>query len=549
MSMNNNQSVKPSTLTRRQMLRGMAAMAAAAVAGQFVSACAPPPAPAPSSGQPGAAVQPTAAAPTGPKKGGTLVTTANGELTFDPYFNIGTAGQSYHFFSSLFDYRGANPYEPNPQLAAKWEETDKTLTITIKQSVKFHNGREIVAQDIVDNIARAKDKSLGHYLFNAFDPSVDGAEATDKYTVKITYKKTYPVKLQDLAPLYIIPKEAMADVVRNPVGSGAFKFGGYTPGDKMELTPFADFWEKGKPYVDKVTVKIIADPQARLANLLSGSVDIIDRLPLSDVTRLKAEGKVQIVSSPPGGTWFANVLNCAKKPYDNKLVRQAINFSIDRDKINKLAYFDLAPITQTRYLPADPWYHEKADKFYKFDLQRAKQLLEQAGYGSGFKTSLAVSEAVLPGSKAMAQVWAQDLEKIGVKMEVIEREQAPFYDEYFAGNYEIQAYGLGDGLLDPATALAGNSATRLENNKANIQTLPNFAEYKKLVEEGTSSVDFKKRKPIYDKIQEMWAEEGYVIITAFWLSFTALSKRAKGYKIPGDRRPFLSDVWIDDKAS
>lgn len=65
------------------------------------------------------------------------------------------------------------------------------MTIKIKQGVKFHNGREIVAQDVVDNIARAKDKSLGHYLFGAFDPSVEDAVATDKYTVKITYKKIY----------------------------------------------------------------------------------------------------------------------------------------------------------------------------------------------------------------------------------------------------------------------------------------------------------------------------------------------------------------------
>jgi peptide/nickel transport system substrate-binding protein len=537
----------PTKLTRRQVLRGMAALTASTAAARLLAACGPA-APSATSTPTGAVVKPTAAGPATPKKGGTLTMTANGELTFDPYFNIGTAGQSFHFFNALFDYRGANPYEPQPQLAESFEETEKTLTIKLKQGVKFHNGREMVAQDVVDNIARAKDKSLGHYLFGNFDPSVDGAEATEKYTVKITYKKTYPVKRQDLVPLYIIPKEAMADVVKNPIGSGAFKFGSYSPGDKLELTPFSDYWEKGKPYLDKVTVKIIADPQARLANLLSGSVDVIDRVPLSDIARLRSEGKVQTLSSPPGGTWFANVLNCAKKPYDNKLVRQAINFSIDRDKINKLAYFDLAPVTQSRYLPTDFWYDEKSAKMYTFDLQRAKQLLTQAGLPDGFKTTLAVSEAVLPGSKSMAQVWAQDLQKIGITVDIIEKEQGPFYDEYFAGNYDIQAYGLGDGLLDPATTLASGSPYRLANNKANIQGLPFFADYSKLLDEGSSLIDPKARKPIYDKIQQIIADEGFVVVTAFWLSFSALSKRVQGYKIPGDRRPFLSDMWIDPTA-
>lgn len=129
--------------------------------------------------------------------------------------------------------------------------------------------------------------------------------------------------------------------------------------------------------MDKVSVLIIADPQARLANLLTGNVDVVDRVALYDVARLKAEAAVQLISSPLGGTWFANVLNCGKKPFDNKFVRQAINFSIDRDTITKLAYFDLALATQLRYLPTDFGYSEKVTSTYTFDLQRAKQLLAE----------------------------------------------------------------------------------------------------------------------------------------------------------------------------
>src|SRR5207237_6070833 len=106
-----------------------------------------------------------------------------------------------------FAYAGPKPYKPVPHLAESDEETDKGLTIKLRQGVKFHNGREFTSQDVLDNIARAKDKSIGHYLFDTFDSSVDTAEAPDKYTVKLTYKQVYPVKLDDLAEPSIIAKE------------------------------------------------------------------------------------------------------------------------------------------------------------------------------------------------------------------------------------------------------------------------------------------------------------------------------------------------------
>ncbi|MEA2523948.1 MAG: peptide/nickel transport system substrate-binding protein [Thermomicrobiales bacterium] len=480
-----------------------------------------------------------------PKTGGNLIAAGTGDIKFDPYFNVVPARFVYsQFFSSLFDYRGEDPLAPHPQLAETWQEEEKAITVTLRKGVKFHNGREMVAQDIVDNIARAKDESLGHYLFSIFDPSVEGSEVVDNYTVKIHYKKVHPVKLDDLAALFIIPKEAMENIGSTPVGSGPFKYESYMPGDSMVATRFEDYWEENLPYLDQFTVKIIADPQARLANLQSGDVDAVDSLAASDVARLKEGGEIQITNLPVGGTWYANVLNCAKPPYDNKLVRQAMNFSIDRDKINQLAYYGLAPVTQSRYLPDQFWYDEKASTFYTFDLDKAKALLAEAGLPEGFETTIVVSETVLPGSKAMAQVWQQDLEKIGVKMAIEEREQGPFYDEYFAGNYDVQAYGLGDSRLDPATYLVSGSPYRPENNKANIQGQPFFEEYVRLIGEGANSIDPAVRKPIYDRIQQIITEEGWVITTAFWLSFAGFTNRVQGYRSTIGAGHYFGDVWL-----
>ncbi len=418
------------------------------------------------------------------QRSGDLVAAGTGDMKFDPYFQIAPLRfVSEQIFNRLVDYFGPDPQTPNPQLADSWQESDQTLTVQLKKGVKFHNGREMVAQDIVDNIARAKDKSIGHYLYDVFNNSVDSADVIDQYTVRINYSKVYPVKLIDLSKLYIIPKEAMADVATNPVGSGPFKFTSYSSGDKLVMQSFDGYWNQPEPYIQSVTVKIIGDPQARLANLQSGSVDAVNALALSDASRLQSDSSLQIVSYPPGGTWYANVLNMAHPPFDNKLVRQALNFSLDRDTINQLAYYNTGPTTQCRYLPDNFWYDSKVAALYPFDLDKAKSLLQQAGVND-LTTTISISESVLPGSQAMAQVWAQDLAQIGITLNINQKEQGPFYDDYFNGNYDIQAYGLGDGGFDPATEINNSSPMRLENNKAALDAQPFFDDYKNLVLQG-----------------------------------------------------------------
>ena len=172
---------------------------------------------------------------------------------------------------------------------------------------------------------------------------------------------------------------------------------------------------------------------------------------------------------------------------------------------------------------------------YSFDLEKAKALLEEAGFGDGFTTTISVSEAGRPGSKALAQVWSQDLATIGVTLEILEKEQNAFYDDYFADDYDIQAYLLGDGLFDPATGINDSSPLRVEDNRAGIETQPFYDEYKRLVEDGVSTIGNEARKPIYDRIQEIWAEESWAPIIAFSLIYVGLSSGVEGFTLAARR--------------
>jgi peptide/nickel transport system substrate-binding protein len=336
----------------------------------------------------------------------------------------------------------------------------------------------------------------------------------------------------------------MANVTTNPVGTGPFKFGSYTPGDKLQATRFDGYWQSGKPYLDQLVTKILPDPQAQLANLQTGTIDYVSTIPLPDAARLKAEGKINVQSTPPGGLWHAFALNTTKKPLDNKLVRQALNWATNRDQISKLAFQGLNLPTQVRYTPDQPWYDQKAATMYTFDLNRAKALLQQANVATPINLSIQTEEVGLPGSRAAATVWAQDLQKIGVNVTINDLAAQLFVDNWNKGNYDMALFGTGDGKLDPATQLVAGSIVRPSNNRCHIETQPFYERYKMLIQQGASTVDPKVRKPIYDQIWELWNDESWQIIFAFWTEFYGLTQSVKGFHYQVDAYESWTDVWV-----
>jgi peptide/nickel transport system substrate-binding protein len=377
-----------------------------------------------------------------------------------------------------------------------------------------------------------------------FGPSVASAEAVDTHTVKLTYTSTYPTKREDLVYLYLIPKEAMETVSTEPVGCGPFTFESYSPGDRLEMARFDSFYETGLPYLDHVTVQIIPDQQAQLANLRSGAVDYVGSLPLADLATLEADSSLQVLRYPIGGVWQCILLNTKQTPLDQQGVRQALNYSVDREKIVQFAYFGELQATQTRYLPDIFWFNQEAESFYSFDLDKAKALLAEAGLGDGFELSISIAPDVILGSKEMAQVWQQDLAQLGIDATIEEKEQALFFDDYFAGNFQAIAYTLGDGTIDPAIYLANNSPLRTENNTCGIETQDFFEEYAQLIADGSSTIDRDARKQTYDRLQQLSAEQGWVINLAFNQDALALSPRVQNYQTDITEFTELDGVWL-----
>lgn len=519
-------------LSRRDFLKASAATAA-------VAACAP------SGSSPG---PDQSAASLTPRRGGTLrILDGLTVATMDPHFSTaGAATLSHQIFGTLFDLVGNTPTAADlvPQLAQSWEETDTTLTLKLRQGVKFHNGREFTSQDVVDNIARTKDSSIGHSQFAIIDPTIASADAVDRYTARLNYKSLHPAKFEDLTQTFIIPKEAMADVAKTPFGTGGFKLVRYVQGSTVELERFDSFWQKDQPYVDRVVVQIMPDPQARVANMLAGAGDIMTEVPMQDYARLEKEPNLRGLKVA-SRNWDIFVMNCAVKPFDDQRVRQAMNYTLDREKINRLAYFGQLQPSQREFFK-DQWaYHAAADTKYTFDLARAKSLLAQAGYPSGLEVSIGVGQR--PQYTAAAQVWAQDLAQIGVRLKINELEAATFTAEFNRMQWQIFVQAAGNGIFDPQSTIRSPSY-RPEQNRARIETQPFYEEYRSLWVQGLATRDVPTRKRAYDRIQDILSESAFVMVLGFAPKHWIINKRVQGFKtFPGTAaRMYFAPVWLQD---
>jgi peptide/nickel transport system substrate-binding protein len=226
-----------------------------------------------------AASAPAAAA--GPPKRGGIFTfgTGQGFTTLDPHKPGLLNDQNAHH--GLFDglVRMNEQMEAQPALAESWQVPDPTTYIfKLRQGVKFHNGRELTADDVKFTLDRVVDTATASRWASLSLPQYDHSEVQDQYTLKLVNKAPFAPQIDGLAKVMIIPKEAADTIGTQPIGTGAFTFGEYVQDDHLTLNRFADYWDKDHVYLDTVVMKTIKDATAVVEALKSGGVDSVWQL-------------------------------------------------------------------------------------------------------------------------------------------------------------------------------------------------------------------------------------------------------------------------------
>ena len=373
------------------------------------------------------------------KRGGTMVVAYKDDIsTFDPA--IGYDWQNWSMIKSLFD--GLMDYKPGttdliPDLAESYAISADGLIYTFKlrPGVKFHNGRTMTATDVKYSIERAVNpatQSPGQGFFasiKGFDEMAGGGAAElagvttpDDSTVVIELSRPDATFLHVAAINFgfAVPKEEVEkygpDFGRNPVGTGAYKMTEWTLGQRVVFERNADYYRPDAPYLDKIVFEVGQDPTVALLRLQRGEVDVLgDPIPSAQF--------VEVVNDPAnkdliveGGLLHTGyvTMNVTQPPFDSKLVRQAVNMAINKDRILRIV--NNRGVAANQPLPPAMPAYDTDYKGYAFDPAKAKALLAEAGHADGFATELYVMNT--DPNPRIAQAIQQDLAEIGVKAEV-----------------------------------------------------------------------------------------------------------------------------------
>jgi peptide/nickel transport system substrate-binding protein len=415
------------------------------------------------------------------------------------------------FYNGLVEWGHNGRIEP--ALAESWTTSrdGKTWTFKLRRGVKFHNGRELTSDDVKFTLDRVLDPNVGSggrgYLL-----AIEGIETPDKYTVRIHTKQPSASLLAGLAGSWqsIVPRdevEKRGDLRRTAIGTGPFILQEWVPQSHLKARRNPDYWDKGKPVVDAIEIKVIPDEASIIAQLRTGNIhhalleDNKNYLLVKDDKRLKT-----LRSSRLG--FDVMIMNLGRKPYDDVRVRQAISLAIDRNEVLQVAASGLGQVTGPCTPAMKPWALpiETFKEWYTPNLDRAKKLLADAGLPNGFKTTLRAIPT-FPTMVAGSQVIAAQLKRIGIDVQIIQEEYGVWSKNIVKPNFNFDmTMNLTNGEPDPDSLFY----RRLHSAE---KQWPNGGdpEVDVLLDQGRATLDQAKRKEIYDRAQKLMVEKALII--------------------------------------
>jgi len=429
-------------------------------------------------------------------------------------------------------------------LAESWEVSEDGLTITfhLRRGVKFHDGVECTAEDVMFTYQKLVDPEVptpyrGNYEL------VKEAKVLDRYTFQVRYEKPFAPGLISWG-MGILPKHLLAgrDITksplnRHPVGTGPYKFVEWKTGERIVLEAFPDYFE-GRPYIDRYIYRIIPDNATRLLELKAGS---IDRMGLTPIQYLRQTNSVEFNKNfnkyrylSFGYTYLGYNLKDPK--FADKRVRQAIAYAIDKEEIVSGVLLGLGQVATGPYKPGT-WYYNPNVKRYPYDPEKAKRLLAEAGwrdrdgdgildrYGRPFEFTIVTNQGNDLRAKT-AEIIQRRLAEIGIRVKIRIVEWAAFLKE-FIDKRKFEAVILGwTGSIDPDVYNIFHSS-KTEPPEYNFVSYKN-PEVDKLLELGRHTFDRKKRKEYYFRLQEILAEDQPYTFLYVAEALPAISSRFRG---------------------
>jgi peptide/nickel transport system substrate-binding protein len=444
----------------------------------------------------------------------------------DPFFNNVRIGViiGQHVWDTLI-YRDPKTGEYKGQLATSWKWVDdKTIELDLRKGVKFHNGEDFDADDVVytlNYVSKVENKVITQ---NNVD-WIESAEKVDQFKVRIKLKRTFPAAIEYLAgPVVIHPNEYYAKVGpagmnAAAIGSGPYKVVEHSIGKYLRLERNKDYFKdspKPQPKVEKIEIRFIPDRQTQMAEVLAGGVDLIMNVPPDQATQLKSVPHIEVKSGETMRIVFLNLntLDGGPAPQLKDIrVRKAIQHSIDRESMVKQLVGEGGRVINAICFPGQFGCIDSDTSKFKYDVAEAKRLMAEAGFANGFELDL-YAYRERPQSEAMINY----LRAIGIKANLRFLQYAAMREQIRGNKAAIAHQTWGSFSVNDVSA---STPVYFKFLADDINRDP---EVRDLLERGDTSVDPEVRKQSYTKAHALISQRALSVPLYSLVTFYAMGK-------------------------
>lgn len=459
-----------------------------------------------------------------------------------------TAVNDFRILMNIYDglvrYKDGT-LETEPALAKSWTISDDglTYTFTLRDGIKFHDGSPLTAEAVKFNFDRMLDEKhpyhdTGPFPLSFFFSAIDSVTAKDKLTVEFKLKEPYAPFLSNLAyptGLIVSPeavKKYGKDFGRHPSGTGAYKFAEWESNSKVVVTRNDDYWD-GAPSLEAVIFRPITDANTRVAEMMSGGIDMMVEVPPDNVAGFQSDAAFTVHEQAGPHVWFL-ILNAKEGPFADKRVRQAVNFAINKKALVENVLQGTAAIAAGPTPPAFSWAYNDSLQPYPYDPDKARKLIKEAGQ-EGAELTFYVTEggSGMLDPVPMGAAIQADLAKVGFKVKIETYEWNTFLGKVNPGlegkaDMAEMAWMTNDPDTLPYLALrtgawpdkGGFNSGYYSNKKVD-----------ELLEKARSSTDQAERAKLYKQMQEIVHDDAPWAFIANWKQNAVTSAQVKNFKL------------------
>ncbi|MBN1147751.1 MAG: ABC transporter substrate-binding protein [Anaerolineales bacterium] len=529
-------------ISRREFLRLSTLLGLSAGVAYFAAGCAQP-----TEAPPAATVAPAAG---GIKRGGTFTRAMELQLIDHParFSWVQQANVVRHVAEYLTETGTDNI--TRPLLLEKWEASEdvKTWTLNLRKGVKFNNGDEFTADDVLFNFEQWLNPDVGSSILSmmSYLNGPQDVEKVDDYTVRLHLKDGnigIPEHLFHY-PANIVHRSFEGDFIKQPIGTGAFTLAEYTEGERAVLKRRNDYWKMGEdgqplPYLDEITYVSMAK-DAAVAAVQSGQVDCTYQPRASDWQALKDLPNMQVLTAPTAVTTVLR-MRVDVEPWTDVRVRNALKMCQDREKILQLSYYGQGDLGVDAHIaPVHPEYCDKPVP--KYDPEGAKKLLAEAGYPDGLKVTLATKNDL--EEPEYAQALKEQAAAGGFDITLDITEPGGYWDRWTEVDLGMTSWThrpLGTQVLRLGYTSDADGKPVEWNETRWVDK-----EFEELLATAESTLDVEERRKIMCQIEDIFIERGPIGI-AYWKSvWNIVPKTFKNIQAHPTEYDLLNEVWKDE---